>query len=311
MRNTLLYLSRSSRLRVAFARFRFARRISRRFVAGETQQDAIDAIRRARDLGLLATVDHLGENVTRRGEARAAAEEYLQLLDRIAESGVTAYVSLKLTQMGLDLGTDVAAEHVRLILDRARQHDNFVRIDMESSAYTQRTLDLYESLRQAGYDNVGVVIQSYLRRSLSDVRQLVALGANVRLCKGAYQEPATVAFPRKRDVDESFLECARLLFGPQARQNGAYAAIATHDERIIAGARALAAEAGLSQTDYEFQMLYGVRRDLQLRLVQEGYRVRVYIPYGTEWYPYFMRRLAERPANVVFLARSLLLEQVR
>jgi len=311
MRDAFLYLSRNQEVRDTIMRFGVSRRAARRFVAGETPDDAIHAIRQANAQGLVATLDHLGENVTNEAQARQAANDYVHILDRIAESGVRSNVSVKLTQLGMDIGRDVVMANLRLVLDAARAHDNFVRIDMEGSEYTQRTLDLYEDLRDEGYENMGVVIQSYLYRSLGDIKRLIKRGASIRLCKGAYKEPASIAFPHKRDVDQNFIACTRLLFSPEARANGVRAAIATHDERMIAWAKALAGEAGLTQADYEFQMLYGVRRDLQLALAREGYRVRVYVPYGTEWYPYFMRRLAERPANVLFILRSLVLEQVR
>ncbi len=309
MREIFLYLSRNQRVRDSIMRFGVSRRAALRFVAGETPDDAIRAIREANARGLVATLDHLGENVTNEDQARQAAEDYVYIFDRIAEAGVESSVSVKLTQLGMDISRDLVMENMRRVLDAARAHVNFVRIDMESSEYTQRTLDVYDDLRDEGYDNVGVVIQAYLYRSLGDIKRLIKRGANIRLCKGAYKEPASIAFPRKRDVDQNFIECLRLLFSPEARAKGVYAAIATHDERMIAWAKALAGREGLTQKDYEFQMLYGVRRDLQLALAREGYRVRVYVPYGTEWYPYFMRRLAERPANVFFILRSLLLER--
>jgi proline dehydrogenase len=209
----------------------------------------------------------------------------------------------------MDIGHGVVMSNIRSILDRARAHGNFVRIDMEDSSYTERTIQIYEALRDAGYDNVGVVLQSYLYRTLGDIQRLIPRGVNVRLCKGAYKEPPEVAFAKKADVDQNYIECMKLLFSPEARAKGVYAAIATHDERLIAWARAFAGQHGLGRSQFEFQMLYGVRRDLQLALARQGYKVRVYVPYGTEWYPYFMRRLAERPANVVFVVKNVLRER--
>lgn len=282
-----------------------ARQAARRFVAGERLEEAIEAIKALNRQGILATLDHLGENTQTREDAVRAADEYLRILDAIRDHGLRSNVSLKLTQMGLDLDESFGYQNTKRIVEKAKEHKNFVRIDMESSAYTDRTLALYERLRQEGYDDVGVVIQAYLHRSEQDVERLIQLGANVRLCKGAYAEPPTVAFPRKRDVDRNFLKLLEKLWGSEARARGVYVAVATHDERIIRWAKRRAQELGISRDEFEFQMLYGIRRDLQQRLVGEGYRVRVYVSYGREWYPYFMRRLAERPANLLFLARHL------
>jgi proline dehydrogenase len=281
------------------------RQAARRFVAGERLEEAIEAIRALNRQGILATLDHLGENTQTREDAVRAADEYLRILDAIRDHGLRSSVSLKLTQMGLDLDESFGYQNTKRIVEKAKEHKNFVRIDMESSAYTDRTLTLYERLRREGYGNVGVVIQSYLYRSERDVERLIELGANVRLCKGAYAEPPAVAFPRKRDVDRNFLKLLEKLWGSEARARGVYVAVATHDERIIRWAKIRAQELGISRDEFEFQMLYGIRRDLQQRLVGEGYRVRVYVSYGREWYPYFMRRLAERPANLLFLARHL------
>ena len=282
-----------------------ARQAARRFVAGERLEEAIEAVKALNNQGILATLDHLGENTQTREDAIRAADEYLRILDAIRDHKLRSNVSLKLTQMGLDLDDDFCYENTKRIVEKAKEHTNFVRIDMESSAYTDRTLALYERFRQEGYDNVGVVIQAYLYRSERDVERLISLGANVRLCKGAYAEPPTVAFPRKRDVDRNFLKLLNKLWSAEARARGVYVAVATHDERIIRWAKRRAQELGISRDEFEFQMLYGIRRDLQQQLVREGYRVRVYVSYGQEWYPYFMRRLAERPANLLFLARHL------
>jgi proline dehydrogenase len=279
-------------------------------VPGEMPADGLRAACDADANGLLTTLDHLGENVTNEAQARQAVADYLFILDKIAETGCASHVSVKLTQLGMDIGREVATSNLRTVLDRARQHANFVTVDMEDSSYTERTLQIYETLRDEGYDNVGTVLQSYLYRTLADVQRLIPRGVHVRLCKGAYKEPAEVAFQKKVDVDQNYVESMKLLFGADAQSAGVYPAIATHDERMVAWARALAAKNGVGRDRFEFQMLHGVRRDLQLALARQGYRVRVYVPYGTEWYPYFMRRLAERPANVFFMVRSIIRESI-
>ncbi|MCS6903408.1 MAG: proline dehydrogenase family protein [Candidatus Bipolaricaulota bacterium] len=306
MRTMLLKLSQNSSLREAFSKYRFAQRAARRFIAGEELSEAIAAVRELNTHHILATLDHLGENTTNEREAITAADEYLAILDAIARTKVQSEVSLKLTQMGLDIGYELCLQNMRRILERARAHQNFVCIDMESSAYTDRTLDLYERLRREGFDNVGPVIQAYLRRSERDLERLIEWGVRVRLCKGAYQEPPTMAFSRKRDVDANYIKLLEMLFGPRAQEKGVYPAIATHDEKIIRWAIDYTQQHKISKERFEFQMLYGIRRDLQLQLAREGYRVRIYVSYGTHWYPYFMRRLAERPANVLFLVKNLI-----
>jgi proline dehydrogenase len=278
------------------------RRAALRFVAGEHLPDALAVIRRLRQAGFRVTLDFLGEGVTSTTEAEASAQAYLEILDALHREAGENHLSLKLTQLGLDLGDSLAGALLRRILSRAGE--TFVRIDMESSRYTDRTLRLFEQLWADGYRNVGVVIQSYLRRSAADVVRLIALGARVRLVKGAYAEPAAAAFPRKSDVDANFAQLAQVLL-----RRGTYPAIATHDERLIEAALRIVTSEGIPPDRFEFQMLYGIRRDLQARLLQQGYRVRVYVPFGEEWYPYFMRRLAERPANVMFVVRSLLHER--
>ncbi|MCI2429769.1 proline dehydrogenase family protein [Candidatus Acetothermia bacterium] len=305
MRTMLLKLSQNSSLREAFSKYRFAQRAARRFIAGERLSEAIAVVRELNREKILATIDHLGENTTSESAARAAAEEYIVALDAIAQSKIQSEVSLKLTQMGLDLAPTLCLENMRRILERAQRYQNFVCIDMESSAYTDRTLDLYEALRCEGFENVGVVIQSYLKRSERDIDRLIERGIKVRLCKGAYQEPPSIAFAHKRDVDANYLKLLEMLFSPRAQENGVYMAIATHDEKIIRWAIDYVQRHKISKDRFEFQMLYGIRRDLQLKLAQEGYRVRVYVSYGTHWYPYFMRRLAERPANLLFLVKNL------
>lgn len=302
LRGIFLALSGSRRLREAAARHPLLRRAALRFVAGEHLPDAIAAIRRLNSAGLTATLDFLGEGVGTAARAEASGDAYVRIVEALRETGVDSNLSLKLTQLGLDVDPALCGRVLRRILDRAGE--TFVRIDMESSHYTESTLRLFEEVWAAGYRNVGVVIQSYLRRSAEDVERLMTLGARVRLVKGAYAEPATVAFPHKRDVDLNFARLAeRLLTG------GTYPAIATHDERLIAGVLRVVSAQSIAPERFEFQMLYGVRRDLQARLRRQGFRVRVYVPFGEEWYPYFMRRLAERPANVLFVLRNILRER--
>ena len=277
------------------------RRAALRFVAGERLEDAVAVIRRLNRAGLLATLDFLGEHTATRDGAAAGAESYLVILDELRRSGVDSNLSLKLSQLGLDVDEALCEALLRRVL--AGAGTMFVRIDMESSQYTDRTLRLVEGLWAGGIRGVGVVIQSYLRRSEADVERMIALGIRVRLVKGAYAEPPSVAFPRKQDVDLNFERLAERLL-----RRGTYPAIATHDERLIDAAKHAAAAGGIAPDRFEFQMLYGIRRDLQARLRREGYGVRVYVPFGEEWYPYFMRRLAERPANVIFVLRSVLRE---
>ncbi len=277
-----------------------ARRLASRFVAGDTLEQALAVARRLNGDGMLVTLDHLGENVTTLSEAAAARDVYLRLLDEIARQSVQGNVSIKLTQFGMDLSEEACRENADLLVARAEELGSFVRVDMESSAYTDRTLDLVERLHQK-HAAVGTVIQAYLRRSRKDVERLNQRGIRVRLCKGAYLEPPEVAFPRRADVDRNFLALMRLLL-----EEGAYPAMATHDERIIGSIERFVKERGIPRDGFEFQMLYGIRRDIQQRLVANGYRLRLYVPFGKAWYPYFMRRLAERPANVLFLVRNLL-----
>jgi proline dehydrogenase len=277
-----------------------------RFVAGETLPEALTALERLRDAGFRTTVDVLGEAVTTRAAADAAADEYLATLDALASRGLDRNVSVKLSQMGLGIDHDACRSNLTRILEHAAATDAFVRFDMEDHSTTDATLALWRELRpiNAGRGDSGVVIQAALRRSADDVDALVAEAARVRLCKGAYVEPASVAYPDKSDVDEAYGSLMeRLLL------EGTFPALATHDERIVARAVAFARERGIQPDRFEFQMLYGVRRDLQDRLVRAGFGVRVYVPFGTQWYPYFMRRLAERPANVAFVLRSVLRER--
>jgi proline dehydrogenase len=287
--------------------FQPTRSVSRRFVAGETLQEAIAVVRSLNRQGLLATLDHLGENVARESEARDATRKIVELIEAIEASGVRSGVSVKPTQLGLDLCPALAAENLEWITARAAQASRFVRIDMERFAYVQSTLDLFEELWGC-YKNLGVVIQSYLYRSTDDVDRLVDLGASVRLVKGAYDEPPEIAYAVKADTDASFVRLMESLFHERARVRGVFPAIGTHDTRLINWAKDYTLRERISSDCFEFQMLYGVRSGLQRRLAAEGYRVRAYVPYGRQWYPYFMRRMAERPANVLFLMRNLLRE---
>lgn len=303
MRDLFLAMSTNAWMRTFIVGFPLTRRVTRRFVAGETIDEAIQVVKKLRAQGIDVTFDQLGESVTNEAEARAAKDGYLRALDAIAAHQVQSQLSLKLTQMGLDLSTELCLANVREILTRARQVGTLVTVDMEDSAHTQITLDVFRTLR-ADFDNVGIVLQSYLYRSEADLQMLLALGANVRLCKGAYKEPATVAFPQKKDVDANYIKLAQLFFDSVGTHH-AYLDLATHDEKIIAWAKQYITTHHIERTRFEFQMLYGIRSDLQRQLAAEGYTMRVYVPCGTHWYPYFMRRLAERPANVIFLISNL------
>ncbi|HET7702392.1 MAG TPA: proline dehydrogenase family protein [Candidatus Limnocylindrales bacterium] len=305
LRTALLWLSRRRSLGRLATRLPVTRGMVARFVAGETLDAALAALERLRAAGYRTTVDVLGEAVTSVDAARAAADEYLATLDALAERGLDRNVSVKLSQMGLGLDDGVCRDNVRRILERAAEREAFVRIDMEDHTTTDATLALWRELRpvNAGHGESGVVVQAALRRTPADVDALIAERARIRLCKGAYVEPAAVAFPVKADVDAAYSTLMQRLLA-----DGAYPALATHDERLIARAIVFARERGIEPERFEFQMLYGVRRDLQERLLKAGFGVRVYVPFGTQWYPYFMRRLAERPANVAFLLRSVLRE---
>jgi proline dehydrogenase len=305
LRSSLLWLSRRRSVGRLATRLPVTRSMVARFVAGETLDEAVLALERLRAAGLRTTVDVLGEAVTSVAEAEAAAAEYVATLDALAARGLDRNVSVKLSQMGLGVDEAACRANVRRILERAADHEAFVRIDMEAHDTTDATLALWRDLRpiNAGRGDSGVVIQSALRRSPADVADLIAERARVRLCKGAYVEPASVAFPDKADVDAAYGQLMERLLA-----DGEFPAIATHDERLIARAVAFVRDRGIVADRFEFQMLYGVRRDLQERLVRAGFGVRVYVPFGTQWYPYFMRRLAERPANVAFVLRSVLRE---
>jgi proline dehydrogenase len=277
---------------------------ARRFVAGETVAEAIDAARVIERQGLTATLDLLGESVSSADAAAEATGTYIRMIGDIAREGVSRNISLKLTQLGLDVDRATTVDNLRRVLDVASKADFFVRIDMENSPYTELTLSTFETVWGIGYRNAGVVIQSYLTRSEADVRRVLAMGARVRLVKGAYREPRSVAHQKKADVDAAFVRLMQLLL-----TEGRYPAIATHDPAMIDATRRFAAERGIGKDTFEFQMLYGIRRDLQASLSAEGFGLRVYVPFGREWFPYFMRRLGERPANVKFVLGSVLSER--
>jgi proline dehydrogenase len=307
IRSALLYLSNQKRI------FRFvrnnglAKRFVKRFVAGETLDEALRAVEPLNRKGMTASLDLLGESVHTEREAQSAAREILTMLERINEHRLDSNVSLKLTQMGLDLSEELCVALMHDIVGRARELRTFIRLDMEGSAYTERTLRLFEDRLHPSYgDHVGIVLQSYLYRTLADVERAIAIKARVRLCKGAYNEPPTVAYPEKADVDANYIRCMHKLLS-----EGNYPGIATHDERIVNEAKRYVRANGIGPERFEFQMLYGVRRDLQERLVREGWRLRVYVPFGKEWYPYLMRRLAERPSNLAFITGSVMKEMVR
>jgi proline dehydrogenase len=306
MRQGLLWLSEQQRIFNFVRRNGLARRFASRFVAGETIEAAVAAAGELAAHGMTPSLDLLGESVREEREAMAARDQYLQMLDQMAAAGVEVNVSVKLTQMGLDISEDLCAANLTRILEKARQTGGFVRLDMEGSDYTQRTLDFFKQrLLERFGRHCGVVIQAMLRRSEADVAELIALGARVRLCKGAYLEPATVAFPDKTDVDRSYVTLMERLLA-----EGNYPGIATHDEAIIRQALSFVERNRIGPERFEFQMLYGVRRDLQGRLRRGGHRLRVYIPFGTQWYPYLMRRLAERPANIAFILGNVVKESV-
>ncbi len=299
-------LSRSNTLKRLASSYGMAtpRSFARRFIAGEQIEDAIAAARALQAKGLLLTLDYLGESVTTIEQATAATREYTHLMDDIVAADIERNVSVKLTQLGLAIDRATCVDNMRRILEPARQHGFFVRIDMENSPYTDVTLEVFETLWNLEFRNIGVVLQSYLFRTERDLRRMNELGARVRLVKGAYREPASVAYQQKSDVDAAYLRQMRLLL-----DHGAYPAFATHDVALLNEIKSYATERGVTRDRYEFQMLYGVRRDLQVSFVADGYRMRIYVPFGKEWFPYFMRRLGERPANVLFVLRAILGER--
>lgn len=301
-RSALIYLSRQEGLKDFAARFRLFKRLTTRFVAGENIEEAIAAIRELNAEGCTASFDHLNESVTSAREAEEEMREYLRILARIDETGIRSNVSIKLTQFGLGLDPELAYKNARAVVVDAARRGNFVRVDMEGSDVTQLTIDIFKRLRaEFGLNDVGIVLQSYLRRTYADAEELVNVPARIRICKGAYNEPPEVAFPDKKDTDQNFIKVVQLLL-----KSGVYHGIATHDPKMIEATLAFVKKEKIGKEAFEFQMLYGVRRDLQRQLARNGYNMRVYVPYGKHWYPYFMRRLAERPANIWFVLKNLL-----
>ena len=300
-RSALIYLSSQERLKEFATRFKLFKKLTTRFIAGENINEAIAAIRDLNARGCSASFDHLNESVTSPAETEAEVREYLDVLARIDESGIDSNVSIKLTQFGLEIDRELAYQNARRVVADAARRGNFVRIDMEGSKLTQATIDLFKRiLAEFGLNDVGIVLQSYLYRTMDDARDLLKIPARIRLCKGAYDEPPEVAFPEKRDVDKNYVEVMKVLLS-----SGIYHGIATHDPKMIDATIDFAQREAISKEAFEFQMLYGIRRDLQEQLAKDGYRMRVYVPYGERWYPYFMRRLAERPANIWFVLKNL------
>ena len=298
----MIYLSRQEGLKDFATRFRPFKKLTTRFVAGETIDETIHFIRELNAEGCSASFDHLNESVTSAAEASAEVAEYLSILAKIDETGIRSNVSIKLSQFGLTLDPELAYKNARRVVEEAHRRGNFVRVDMEDSKVTQVTIDLFKRLREEfGLNDVGIVLQSYLRRTYEDAQQLVKLPARIRICKGAYNEPPEVAFPDKKDVDENYIRVMQLLLS-----SGIYHGIATHDPKMIEATINFADREGIGKEAFEFQMLFGVRRDLQRQLAHDGFNMRVYVPYGKHWYPYFMRRLAERPANIWFVMKNLL-----
>lgn len=300
-RSALIYLSRQEGLKDFAARFRLFKKFTTRFVAGETIEEAVAAIRALNAEGCTASFDHLNESVANAAEAEEEVREYLRILDQIDQTGIRSNVSIKLTQFGLELDPELAYKNARAIVAEAARRGNFVRVDMESSAVTQVTIDIFKRLRsEYELNDVGIVLQSYLRRTYDDAKDLLKRPARIRICKGAYSEPPEVAFPDKQDTDNNYVRVMQLLLS-----SGIYHGIATHDPRMIDATIAFAQKEGIGKEAFEFQMLYGVRRDLQRQLARDGYNMKVYVPYGKHWYPYFMRRLAERPANIWFVLKNM------
>ncbi|HEX7720689.1 MAG TPA: proline dehydrogenase family protein [Pyrinomonadaceae bacterium] len=301
-RSALIYLSRQEGLKEFAVKFSLFKKLTTRFIAGETTDEAVAAIREINERGCSASFDHLNESVSSVEATKDEVREYLHLLELIGQTGIDSNVSIKLTQFGLEIATDLAYQNARSIVEDAARRGNFVRIDMEGSNVTQATIDVFKRLRsEFGLNDVGIVLQSYLRRTTDDARELLKIPARIRLCKGAYDEPASVAFPDKKDVDDNYVRVMRLLLA-----SGTYHGIATHDPKMIEATIEFVQREGIGKDAFEFQMLYGIRRDLQEQLARDGYGMRVYVPYGKHWYPYFMRRLAERPANIWFVLKNFL-----
>ncbi len=300
-RSALIYLSRQEGLKEFAAKFGLFKKLTTRFIAGENIEEAIAAIRELNAIGCTASFDHLNESVTGVEETETEVREYLNVLARIDETGIASNVSIKLTQFGLEIDPELAYRNARRVVEDAARRGNFVRIDMEGSNVTQATIDVFKRLRaEFGLDDVGIVVQSYLYRTMDDARELLKIPARIRLCKGAYNEPPEVAYPDKKDVDANYVRVMQLLLS-----SGVYHGIATHDPKMIEATRDFAERQDIGKEAFEFQMLYGIRRDLKEQLAREGYGMRVYVPYGKHWYPYFMRRLAERPANIWFVLKNL------
>lgn len=300
-RSALIYLSQKEGLKEFAARFSLFKRLTTRFIAGENIDEAVAAIRDLNRRGCTASFDHLNESVGSIAGTEAEVREYLDVLARIDEAGIDSNVSIKLTQFGLEIDPELAYRNARRVVEDAARRGNFVRVDMEGSNVTQATIDVFKRLRaEFGLNDVGIVVQSYLYRTMDDVRDLLKIPARIRLCKGAYNEPAEVAYPEKKAVDDNYVRIMKVLLS-----SGVYHGIATHDPKMIDATIDFAQREGLAREAFEFQMLYGIRRDLQEQLARDGYRMRVYVPYGKHWYPYFMRRLAERPANIWFVLKNL------
>jgi proline dehydrogenase len=301
VKEPILKLSRSPQMKGFVTKNRLGRKLSRRFVAGETVEDAIAASREMNRLGIRVSLDYLGENTTNPKEARQATEHALEILSAIVREKLDANISVKLTSMGQNIDRETCLENIRRVIAQAEAQGNiFIRLDMEGSDYTQDTIELFRILWEEGHRNLGIVLQGYLYRTAQDVEDAIALGTRVRLCKGAYLEPPTVAYPQKAQVDQNYIRCMERLLS-----EGNYPGLATHDEKIINHAIAYTKQHNIGPERFEFQMLYGIRRDLQKKLVEQGYNVRAYTPYGSEWYPYLMRRMAERPANLFFITSQL------
>jgi len=301
-RSALIYLSRQEGLKEFAAKFSLFKKLTTRFIAGETTDEAVAAIREINARGCSASFDHLNESVSSVAATKDEVSEYLHLLELIDSTEINSNVSIKLTQFGLEIAPELAYQNARSIVEDATRRGNFVRIDMEGSSVTQATIDVFKRIRsEFGLNDVGIVLQSYLRRTMDDARELLKIPARIRLCKGAYDEPASVAYPDKQDVDDNYVRVMQLLLA-----SGTFHGIATHDPKMIDATIEFAQREGIGKDAFEFQMLYGIRRDLQEQLARDGYGMRVYVPYGKHWYPYFMRRLAERPANIWFVFKNFL-----
>ena len=300
-RSALIYLSQKEGLKDFAARFRLFKKLTTRFIAGETIAEAVAAIRELNGEGCSASFDHLNESVANAAEAEGEVREYLRILEQIDQTGINSNVSIKLTQFGLGLDPELAYRNARTVVAEAARRGSFVRVDMESSEVTPATIDIFKRLRsEFGLNDVGIVLQSYLRRTYDDAVELLKIPARIRICKGAYHEPPEVAFPDKKDVDANYVKVMQLLLS-----SGTYHGIATHDPKMIDATVDFAQREGIGKEKFEFQMLFGIRRDLQHQLARDGFNMRIYVPYGKHWYPYFMRRLAERPANIWFVMKNL------